>query len=73
MRVFLVNAHVVSEQSMHANVFEAASAPHLTQLILPIRAQSFVGPTRANAFLERRIKRPLDCIHIDSDHPDRRI
>jgi hypothetical protein len=52
-----VNAHVVGEQTVHADVAEASVATRLPQLRLPVRAQSFVGAAGADGVPEEGVQR----------------
>ena len=69
MTVLPVNTHVVAEQPVHANVFEAAFAVRVSQLPLPVAAQALVRAARADAALEHRVEQTIRLSQVSGDHP----
>ena len=41
---------------MHADVFKTAFFSYISQLLLPVGSQSFIGPAGSNAFFEKGIQ-----------------
>jgi hypothetical protein len=65
--VFFVNAHVVTEQTVHADVFKTTFTMRVSQLPLPVGAQAFVRPPGTDTFLEHRVQRSLHLPQIGGD------
>ncbi len=66
-----VNAHVVAEQTVHANVFKAAFAARVSELPLPVGAQTFVRAAGADAELEHGSERTVGLLQVSRDSPGR--
>ena len=67
LAVFLVDAHVVVQQAVHADVLEPDLLLDECELCLPVRAQSLVGPARADALLEDLAVGAADPGGVDGD------
>lgn len=66
--ILLVNAHVVVQQAMHADVAETDLLLHQGQLCLPVGAQSFIGAARADALLPHRTVRSANLREVHGDY-----
>src|SRR5581483_1223880 len=70
LTIFLaINAHVVSEQAMHADVFKAAFAVSNGELPLPVCSQAFVRASRTDAAFEHGVKWPVGLLEIGGNAP----
>ena len=65
--VLAVDAHVVGEEAVHADVLETALLLGVGELSLPVGAQPLISPPRADALPEHLAGRPL---HLGIIHGD---
>ncbi len=65
--VLAVDAHVIAQQAVHAQIAEPAFLLDEGQLLLPVGPQSFVRASRANAEIEHAVHWALLLANIDAD------
>ena len=65
--IFFVNSHVVGKKSVETNVAETTFIFHISQLLLPVGTQSFVGTACSDAFIEHGIQLAFFGIQIQLD------
>jgi len=66
--LFLIDAHVIIEQSVKTNIAESAFVMGLPQLTLPVRAQALIRPSGADAEVIHPVHRPAYAHQIGGHH-----